>query len=134
MAGAAPEVNTGVCVCREEKQRKVQAIEDRQNAVIARRAEKKGALPAEPESSGDGCALIRVKLPQGASTQRRFPSGATVGDMYDWVDSLDDIEALEYVLTSTFPRREYPRGDAGALLSDVGLVPNAALMVIIEDE
>lgn len=122
------------CVCREAKQRREQAIEDRRNAVNARRAEKRAALPAEAPPGGEGCALIRVKLPQGASTQRRFPSGATVGDMYDWVDSLDEIEAHDYVLTSTFPRQEHPRADAGALLCDVGLVPNAALMVIVEDE
>lgn len=116
------------------KQRREQEIEDRRNAVINRRSQKKGLLPAEPDRNSEGCALIRVKLPQGASTQRRFPEGATIGDMYDWVDSLDEIEAMDYVLASTYPRREHPRDDAGALLSDVGLVPNAALMVIVEDD
>lgn len=133
-ASLALALTYAACVCREAKQRREQAIEERRNAVTARRAEKRAALPAEAEPGGEGCALIRVKLPQGASTQRRFPAGATVGDMYDWVDSLDEIEALEYVLTSTFPRQEYPRADAGALLCDVGLVPNAALMVIVEDD
>eukprot|EP00892_Ulva_mutabilis_P010873 jgi/Ulvmu1/8158/UM040_0055.1 len=119
---------------QEEQRKKEQAIEDRRNAVITRREEKRAALPAEPENSTDGCALIRVKLPQGASAQRRFRSGAAVGDVYDWVDSLDQIDAFDYVLTSTYPRREYPRAESDVLLSDVGLVPNAALMVIIEDE
>ena len=121
-------------VCREERKRQEQAVEDRRNAVVARRAEKRAMLPAEPGSGEEGCALIRVRLPQGVSAQRRFCSTATVGGVYDWVDALDDIDALEYVLTSTYPRREHRRADADVLLSEVGLVPNAALMVIIEDE
>ena len=53
--------------------------------------------------------------------------------MYDWVDSLADIDVWDYVITSTFPRREYSRSEGAVPLREAGLVPNAAIMVIAHD-
>lgn len=110
-------------------------IEDRRNAIDERREQKRASLAPEP-LVGEGCApttLIRVRLPHGGSSQRRFDEGAGVSAVYDWVDSLSDIDVWDYVITSTFPRREYSRTEGSMALRDAGLVPNAAIMVIAQD-
>jgi UBX domain len=121
--------------CREEQERQLQMIEDRRNAIDQRREQKRTALAPEPEG-GENCpptTLIRVRLPHGGSSQRRFDEGAGVSAVYDWVDSLAEIDVWDYVITSTFPRREFSRSEGSIALSEAGLVPNAAIMVIAQD-
>ena len=110
-------------------------IEDRRTAIDDRRTQKLAALAPEP-AAGDSCpatTLIRVRLPHGGSSQRRFDEGAGVSAVYDWVDSLAEIDVWDYVITSTFPRREFLRSEGALPLREAGLVPNAAIMVIAQD-
>lgn len=123
------------CACREEQERKLQMIEDRRNAIDERREQKRAALAPEPVVGDNSppTTLIRVRLPHGGSAQRRFAEGAGVSAVYDWVDSLAEIDVWDYVITSTFPRREFSRDEGAVALRDAGLVPNAAIMVIAQD-
>lgn len=45
-----------------------------------------------------GAALVRVRLPDGSNAQRSFPPGATVGSIFDFVDSLDATNYWAYSL------------------------------------
>ncbi len=82
--------------CREEQERKLQEIEDRRNAIAARRVAKRTQLAPEPAAPVDGedtpvTTLIRVRLPHGGSAQRRFPEDVGLTAVYDWVDSLEEL-------------------------------------------
>lgn len=41
---------------------------------------------------------MRVRLPDGSNAQRSFPPGATVGSIFDFVDSLDATNYWAYSL------------------------------------
>jgi hypothetical protein len=123
---------TLACACRERTQAIADAKEQRTTNIAQRRAAAAASLPAEPEASAERpCSLIRVRLPNGATAQRRFGHADAVSAIYDWVDSMEAFEAWDYVLTSQYPRKEVARGDE--TLQDVGLVPNAALLAISND-
>jgi hypothetical protein len=117
-----------LCIFREEQERKVQMINDR-------REQKLVALEPEPScvENSPPTTLIRVRLPHGGSSQRRFDEGAGVSAVYDWVDSLAEVDVWDYVITSTFPRREFLRSEGSMTLKEAGLVPNAAIMIISQD-
>lgn len=111
---------------------------ERRAAIDRRREAASAALPPEAQRDSEApTALLRVRLPVGTAAERRFDAGDSIARVYEWVDSLPGLAALDYVVTSTFPRREYPRDapDAAELtLAEAGLVPNAALMIVRRDD
>ena len=120
-------------VCRAAEQAAADAATQRTADIAARRVAAAAALPAEAAAVGGATALLRLRLPSGATAQRRFAAEAAIDDVYTWVDSLEGFEVWEYVLSCSFPRREFARGEA-VTLSAGGLVPNAALMVLSRDD
>jgi len=110
------------------------AAEEREGERAAelerRRRDKAGALPEEPEAGTPGCCVIRVRLPGGANEMRRFADASPLSAVYDWVDSLEQSEHLEYDLASSFPRKTFPRSESAAVtLAEAGLAPQAVLFV-----
>lgn len=77
-------------------------------------------LPAEPPSdavddtTGIAVVLVRVRLPGGATQQRRFLPEAKVADIATWVSTLNEMPlsaaAGSWRLVTSFPRSE-PSGD-----------------------
>lgn len=120
--------------CRQEVQAAQRAKEERAEAIKRRRADKAAALPEEPEAA-PCMTLIRVRLPNGAVSQRRFHAEEdSLARVYDFVDSLPDMMVWDYLLCSTYPRREFERDAAAVTLQAAGLVPNATLMVTNRDD
>jgi len=106
-------------------------------AIASRRDTKRAALLPEPAAGTAGAALVRVRLPDGTNAQRSFPPGATVGALFDFVDSLPSTNYWAYSLVSNFPRKVLDQSDAAACsqtLADAGLTPQAALFVQPGDE
>ena len=126
----ASQFRRGEC-CRREQEEAEAAVQRRKDDIAQRRAHKAASSPAEPPA-GAPASLIRVRLPNGATAQRRFEPGAPVAAVYDWVDSLEEFEAWEYALTTMHPRRELERGSES--VEDAGLMPNAALLAIARDD
>ena len=64
---------------------------------------------------------------------RRFWEKDAVVTLYEWVESLEAVEVLEFELVQSFPRKVYPRESgekgAGQTLVEAGLSPQAALFV-----
>lgn len=121
--------------CRAEaeaaEQRRLQAVA----SIAARRQQKAASLPPEPAAGTAGIATIRVRLPDGKNQQRRFGPASTVQVLYDWVDSLEGFDSLNYNLVCAFPKKVFERSDAAETLEEAGLVPQGALFVqVLDDE
>jgi hypothetical protein len=59
---------------------------------------------------------------------------AVLQDVYDWVDSLEAVTALRYSLATSYPRRVFKDAESmGSTLADVGLAPQAVLLLQPED-
>ena len=93
----------------------------------------------EPAAGAAGAAEVRVSLPSGSKLQRRFPPGATVGLLADFVvvasEELGEPLAREaFDLTAQAPpRRTFATHDAAAQDGKLTLVEagldGAALLV-----
>jgi FAS-associated factor 2 len=77
-----------------------------------------------------------VKFPDGQRVERRFLTGDTVRDVFDFVDSTDaSAVGVAYSLVSNFPKRVFSRpDDAEVSLGEGGLAPQAVLMYRLDDE
>lgn len=115
----------------EELRRREDAERERVRAIESRRVAKASSLREEPEEGAEGVSKLAIRLPDGSRAARRFHSSDTIADVYDFVDTLDELDEVEYSLVSNFPRRNFPRGDTTSLL-DAGAHPNGALFVQIE--
>ena len=115
----------------EERRRREDAERERARAIESRRVAKASSLREEPEEGAEGVSRLAIRLPDGSRAARRFHSSDTISDVYDFVDTLHELDEVKYSLISNFPRRNFPRGDTTSLL-DAGAHPNGALFVQIE--
>jgi hypothetical protein len=127
-------LKNNVIACRAVIQRAEDERRQRAERMASRRDSAAAMLGEEP-AVGPACSLVRVRFPSGESSQRRFVAGATVDDVYTWVDSLPALSAWDYALASMYPMREFKReGEGFFTLEEAGLVPNAALALVVRDE
>ncbi|KFZ05359.1 hypothetical protein V501_08422 [Pseudogymnoascus sp. VKM F-4519 (FW-2642)] len=135
---------------REERERVLKQIEDdkaerkardatrKEQAKIAAGTEKPNPFTA-PSSEmgsmkrGDHCAL-KVRLFDGSAISSRFPSGATLeGEVRKWVDQEQQVAESPYIfkhILTPFPNKEISISEEGNSLQDLGLVPNATLILV----
>ncbi|OBT99349.1 hypothetical protein VE01_02584 [Pseudogymnoascus verrucosus] len=135
---------------REERERVLKQIEDdkaerkardatrKEQAKIAAGTENPNPFTA-PSSEmgsmkrGDHCAL-KVRLFDGSAISSRFPSGATLeGEVREWVDQEQQVAESPYIfkhILTPFPNKEISISEEGNSLQDLGLVPNATLILV----
>ncbi|KAM0945402.1 putative UBX domain, Ubiquitin-like domain superfamily, Thioredoxin-like superfamily [Dioscorea sansibarensis] len=119
---------------REEEEAQVRAAHEaaeKEAALAKRRQEKAMSLGAEPEKAPDVTQVL-VRFPTGERKGRRFHSSATVKSLYDFVDSLDNMNVENYRLVSGFPRISFGPEKYCLSLKDAGLHPQASLFVEAE--
>ena len=105
-------------VCDHHQWHRVQVDALKLNESLKERRElARAQLPAEPpvDAANDiAVVLVRVRLPGGATQQRRFLPEAKVEDVAAWVSTLDEMPvsaaAGSWRLVTSFPRSE-PSGD-----------------------
>ncbi|KAL1294464.1 hypothetical protein HN51_055245 [Arachis hypogaea] len=114
----------------EAQERAEQEAAERQAALAKLRQEKAQSLGEEPEKGPDVTQVL-VRFPNGERKGRRFKSTATIQTLYDYVDSLDCLEAESYSLVSNFPRVVYGQDKLTLSLEEAGLHPQASLFVEI---
>jgi len=120
--------------CKEEEEalaRAAQEAAEKEAALARRRQEKAMALGAEPDK-GPGVTRVLIRFPTGERKERRFHSSAPITSLYDYVDSLDCLEAEKYSLVSNFPRVTYGPEKHSLTLEEAGLHPQASLFIEIE--
>jgi len=123
---------------REEEEMKIKAAEARESMRIKRQTEHrerrisaKQNLAAEPTNGG---IRIQFKLPNGSRATRSFFEEQSIGDIFLYVQSLDDAPGDCY-LSTVFPPRKINPTDTSKTLSDFGIKNNEQLMVqAISDE
>lgn len=57
-----------------------------------------------------------------------------VQEVWDWVGSLEELDAVKFNLASSFPRQVFSGSSLAKSLSELGLAPQAALLVQVDDE
>ena len=97
-----------------------------------RRSAKRLSLPEEPSADcADGpTALIRIRLPNGATHQRRFMAADPLQLLQDWVDVLDSHDHLKYSLATLYPKRVLTLDEnMNKSLEELDLTPQAVVVV-----
>ncbi|KFY05756.1 hypothetical protein V491_09035 [Pseudogymnoascus sp. VKM F-3775] len=134
---------------RQERERVLKQIEDdkaeRKARDAARKEQAKIAAGTEPNPftapssemgsirRADHCAL-KVRLFDGSAISSRFPSEATLeGEVRKWVDQEQQVAESPYTfkhILTPFPNKEISISEEGKSLQDLGLVPNATLVLV----
>lgn len=109
---------------------------EKERVVELRRLEKARSMKPEPVVGTECTCKVAVKFPDGQRVERRFLTGDTVRDVFDFVDSTDaSAVGVAYSLVSNFPKRVFSRpDDAEVSLGEGGLAPQAVLMYRLDDE
>ena len=55
-------------------------------------------------------------------------------EAWDWVASLDQVDAVRFHLASSFPRKVFTDQEQAGTLTELGLAPQAALFVQVAHE
>lgn len=75
-------------------------------------------------------ALLQFRLPDGSAIRNQFEGSAAFADVEQWVSQEINMAASSFQLVQMFPRREFTAENRTQSLSDLGLTPNAVLMVL----
>lgn len=135
---------------REERERVLKQIEDdkaerkardaarKEQAKIMAGIEQPNPFTAPSSEMGsirraDHCAL-KVRLFDGSAISSRFPSEATLeGEVRKWVDQEQQVAESPYIfkhILTPFPNKEISISEEAKSLQDLGLVPNATLILV----
>lgn len=134
---------------RQERERVLKQIEDdkaeRKARDSARKEQAKIMAGTEPNPftapssevgstrRADHCAL-KVRLFDGSAISSRFPSEATLeGEVRKWVDQEQQVAESPYTfkhILTPFPNKEISISEEVKSLQDLGLVPNATLILV----
>ena len=120
-------------IAADLKRMEEEAEAARRDAIDARRAEKVGKLRSEPGEDEDGVSKLAIRLPDGSRAERRFYSSDRISDVYNFVDTLEELDISAYSLVSNFPRKTFTRGGEDLTLLEAGVHPNGALFVQNEE-
>ncbi|KAJ4951273.1 hypothetical protein NE237_028105 [Protea cynaroides] len=115
----------------EARERAAREAAEKEAALARRRQEKAMSLGDEPEKAPNVTQVL-VRFPTGERKERRFYSTATIQSLYDYVDSLDCLNAEGYRLVSNFPRVVYGPEKHSMSLKEAGLHPQASLFVEVD--
>lgn len=118
---------------RIEQEREVQRQITKEQDIQNRRTVKSAKLNLEAET-GPESVQIRIRLPDGTTHNRRFLNSARISEIYDFVDSLDQLSCWDYTLASSYPRFEFGLETRSQTLSDLDLVHSVMLLVQSNDD
>lgn len=131
---------------REKEKREEQAARERILAQIAedkaeRAAKFPNSTPPQPprEKSPQPVkrpltdmsrARLQFKLPDGSSHAHDFPSSETLQTVRTYIRVNVKLPFSNYILSTAFPRREFTDNNNSETLADLGLAPNAVVLIL----
>ncbi|KDD73268.1 hypothetical protein H632_c2365p0, partial [Helicosporidium sp. ATCC 50920] len=124
---------------RRAEAQEVRRRERREGRARERRQRAEELLENEPEpeeGSTKTLATLKLRLPDGSVAQRRFRADAALEQVLAWAEMRGGGGEHGCALACTFPRRVFGREDLVKNLAELGLAPQAALLVqpLLEDE
>lgn len=130
---------------REREKRAEQAARERVLAQIAqdkaeRAARFSGSSPPAPTTqttpvqrpvpTNSNRARLQFRLPDGSSHTHEFASDEPLETVRSYIRANLNLTFGNYVLSTAFPRREFTDNNNAETLADLGLAPNAVVLVL----
>ncbi|PNF22902.1 UBX domain-containing protein 4 [Cryptotermes secundus] len=75
-------------------------------------------------------ARIQFRLPDGSSHSHNFGVTTTLGEVRSYVATQLSFPFREFIMSTTFPRREFTAADDCQTVSDAHLVPSAVILIL----
>lgn len=85
---------------------------------------------AAPTAAKYDMARIQFRLPDGSSHSHNFEVTATLGEVRSYAATHLSFPFREFVMSTTFPRREFTYNNDGQTLDDLHLVPSAVILIL----
>ncbi|XP_026320728.1 FAS-associated factor 1 [Hyposmocoma kahamanoa] len=117
-----------------ERNQEIERVESERQMEEARKAAARAAaaalVPAEPPSSADAVARIRVRLPppHHACLERRFRASDTLQALFDYLAS-EGFPQDNYKVISSWPRRDLTTESPSSTLRALKLYPQETVML-----
>lgn len=83
-----------------------------------------------PSTTNSNITRLQFKLPDGSSHTHEFASSELLEAVRVYISANLNLSFNNYVLSTAFPRREFTDNNNGETLADLGLVPNAVVLVL----
>jgi len=104
--------------------------ENRADIQHAEDAVREGASATPLQATAPRTSFIQIKLTSGEPLVGEFDAGATLADVYDYIDIHRTDGYTPYKLVVPFPRRVLGEDDLGQTLRALDLHPRSALMLV----
>lgn len=75
-------------------------------------------------------AKLQFKLPDGSTRLNEFSNGSSLQEVRNYVSQTLGFAANGFVLSTTFPKRTFTNDDNSKTMSELGLVPNAVMLIL----
>uniref|UniRef100_T1IDE1 UBX domain-containing protein 4 n=1 Tax=Rhodnius prolixus TaxID=13249 RepID=T1IDE1_RHOPR len=86
--------------------------------------------PATSAAANSDIARLQFKLPSGETKSHSFPSETTLLQIREFIDNNIVLPFSEYLMATTFPRREFTARDNSRDLRSLQLVPSAVILIL----
>lgn len=93
-------------------------------------AEQQSPQPVRRVPANTNTARLQFKLPDGSSRTQDFNSEDTLQDVRNYIRNNLNLPYNNFILSTTFPRREFGSLDDDHTLLDLELVPNAVILIL----
>lgn len=134
----------------EEREREKQQEKAARQRVLAQIAQDKAdraarfssntqpqsSTPPQPQPvqrsppSSSNTARLQFKLPDGTSHTHEFSSGELLQVVRTYISANLNLSFNNYILSTAFPRREFTENNNAETLADLGLAPNAVVLIL----
>jgi UBX domain len=112
---------------KEEADNRAAKVEQDRLDEVVRKERLAASIPAEPANG----VTLKIRMPDGKTTKRRFPLDGNVKSLYDFVDSKQEVVG-QFTIT-TVPSNKVISDDLDISYKDAGLSPNGNVVVRMED-
>lgn len=121
---------------REEAERKAkeEAEKKRTEELRQRRLTLEENLPDEPDKNDTTTKTVALRLPDGRTSQRRFPGDTPLETVFGWVDVTFEIEQETVALTTMNGKLSFSWEDREVTLEESGLPKMAGLRVTVKKD
>ncbi|CAH1116641.1 unnamed protein product [Phaedon cochleariae] len=90
----------------------------------------KASPPSASATINSNMTRLQFKLPDGSSNTREFAVSDSLESVVSYIKSNLKLPSNNFILSTTFPRRDFSNNDYSQSLLDLQLVPNAVILIL----